>query len=356
MRLTVLSVAYPFARVGFHCVGGAEQILTELDDALVAAGHSSLVLARHDSTAAGELFPLPCFDSSVEDEEQRRCCRKHVQMALDEVLSKHRVDLVHMHGIDFYEYRLPSHVPVLVTIHLPVSWYPPGIWRQLPSNVWLQCVSEHQRLFAPPELRSCPVIGNGVDVSLPLREKLDFAMVLGRICPEKNQHAALEAGFLAGIRVILGGEVFPWPEHEAYFREKVEPLVQQECNGIRHKFQGPLDAEKKEQLLGQARCLLHPTLAPETSSLVAMEALAAGTPVIAYRSGALAEIVDDGVTGFLVSGVEEMVEAIHRVHTINQEVCRAAARRRFSKERMVAQYFDLYAELLGSPIQERLSA
>jgi glycosyltransferase involved in cell wall biosynthesis len=103
-------------------------------------------------------------------------------------------------------------------------------------------------------------------------------------------------------------------------------------------------------------CLLHPTLAPETSSLVAMEALAAGTPVIAYRSGALPEIVDDGVTGFLVNSVQEMAAAIGKVRTISDRACRRAVERRFLKERMVGQYFALYEELLRGRRMEKMHA
>ena len=100
-------------------------------------------------------------------------------------------------------------------------------------------------------------------------------------------------------------------------------------------------------MLARAKCLLHPTLAPESSSLVAMEALAAGTPVIAYRSGALPEIVADGVTGFLVNDVDSMVEAIGKVHTISRAACHDAAKRRFSKQRMIEQYFKLYNEIIN---------
>jgi glycosyltransferase involved in cell wall biosynthesis len=164
---------------------------------------------------------------------------------------------------------------------------------------------------------------------------------MGRICPEKNAHAALEAGTLAGTRVLLAGQVFPYGEHRQYFNEKIEPLLQ---GG--HTFLGPVSAEAKHDLLARAKCLLHPTLAPETSSLAAMEAMAAGTPVIAYRSGALPEIVEDGVTGFLVGSVEEMAGAIRSVGAISPAACRSAAERRFSKERMAHQYFELYNSLV----------
>jgi glycosyltransferase involved in cell wall biosynthesis len=355
MPLTVLSIAYPFAPTGLDAVGGAEQILSDLDHALVSAGHTSLVVACEGSQAAGKLF-AGALPGEVLTDTARRWSTSQFQAAIDRALSSHRVDLIHMHGLDFHEYKLPSSIPVLVTLHLPVAWYSQDLWKQFGSNVQFQCVSETQRLSCPPELRNVLVVENGVELS-PLAEKTgNFAIALGRICPEKNMHVALEAGTLANIRVLLGGHVFPYPSHLQYFREKVEPLLGYNGTSTGHAFLGPLASRRKQQLLARAKCLLHPTLAPETSSLVAMEALAAGTPVIAYRSGALPEIVEDGVTGFLVDSAEEMAAAIRNIHAINPETCRATAERRFSRERMVQQYFNLYRKLIESEQPERLYA
>jgi hypothetical protein len=129
------------------------------------------------------------------------------------------------------------------------------------------------------------VITNGVfqkeddDIHVSRR---NFALALGRICPEKNFHVALDAGTQAGVPVWIGGKVYPYPEHEIYFRQEIMPQ-------LRHgnRFLGPLTAQRKMQLLATAKCLLVPSLAPETSSLVAMEACSVGTPVIAFPSGAL---------------------------------------------------------------------
>lgn len=353
MPLTVLSVAFGSAPVGPSAVGGAEQILTELDAALVAAGHTSLVMACQGSSSTGTLFPTPLLGSDLYDADSRRWCARQRQACLDRILSLYDVDLVHMHGMDFYEYKLPREIPVLVTLHLPVSWYPGEIWSRYSGPVQFQCVSERQRRSCPPALRDCPVILNGVALPAFIESKSDFAIAIGRICPEKNQHEALEAGSLAGVRVLLGGQVFPYQDHRAYFYEQIVPLLGNHGLAIQHEFLGPLPSLRKLQLLGEAKCLLHPTLAPETSSLVTMEALAAGTPVIAYPSGALPEIVDDGVTGFLVHNVEEMAAAIHRAREIRPEDCRAAARQRFSRERMIQEYFQLYSAMTAEAPREK---
>ena len=344
--MTVLSVAFPFAPVGPCGVGGAERILAELDAALVAEGQRSLVVACAGSLVAGELFAAPMPERALISESDRRWHRWRFQAAIDRALSKYRVDLIHMHGMDFDQHVLPPDIPVLVTLHVPVEWYTPHVWETFAGRFQFQCVSESLRRSGAKVLGNVPVIENGVPLPTVRldREREQFALALGRICPEKNVHEALEAGTLAGTQVLVGGHVFPYREHSEYFHEKVEPQLVQ--NGAMHRFLGPIESERRQRLLARAKCLLHPTLAPETSSLVAMEALAVGTPVIAYPSGALREIVEDGVTGFLVNSKEEMADAIRRVHQIRPEACRAAAETRFSRERMVREYFDLYTALV----------
>lgn len=345
MALTVLSVAFPFAPVGPCGVGSAERILAELDAALVAEGQRSLVVACAGSLVAGELFSAPMPERALISESDRRWHRWRFQAAIDRALSKHRVDLIHMHGVDFDQHVLPPDIPVLVTLHVPISWYRPEAWVTFGDRAQFQCVSAAQRSTCP-ELAGVPVIENGV--SLPAvrldREREDFALALGRICPEKNVHEALEAGTRAGTPVLVSGHVFPHREHGEYFAEKVQPLLDRD--GVTHHFLGPMDVERRKRLLARAKCLLLPSRAPETTSLTAMEALSVGTPVIAYRSGALTEIVDEGVTGFLVDSVEEMADAIQRVDQIRSEDCRAAAESRFSRDRMVHDYFDLYAAMV----------
>ena len=140
--------------------------------------------------------------------------------------------------------------------------------------------------------------------------------------------------------LLLAGQTFPYDAHESYFAREIAPRLDRA-----RRFIGPIGLVRKRRLLSAARCLLLPSLAPETSSLVAMEALACGTPVIALPSGALPEIVEHGRTGFIVSDEQEMAEAIPAAARIEPEVCRAAARERFSLVRTVERYFALYRQL-----------
>ena len=344
MTLTVLGVAYPFAPVGADAVGGAEQVLAQLDAALVAAGHRSIVAAAAGSRVAGQLVATEAPGAPFDDAQRVRTWDAH-RAAIAQVLAAEHVDVVHMHGIDFHAYLPPpGRVPILVTLHLPPSWYPEEVFSDTREDVHLHCVSRTQHRACPPGARLLPPIPNGVPVeALQSRcSKRRFALALGRICPEKNLHEALDAGLAAGMPVLLGGQVFPYEAHERYFRERIVPRL----DGMR-RFLGPLDFRRKRRLLTAARSLLVPTLAPETASLVAMEALACGTPVVAYASGALPEIVQHGETGFLVHDTVGMAAAIAECDRISPELCRAIARERFSASRMAKDYLDVYHRLAG---------
>ena len=170
--------------------------------------------------------------------------------------------------------------------------------------------------------------------------KRKFALALGRICPEKGFHHALDAAALARVPLLIAGRVFPYPDHEEYFAEKIRPRL-----GPQARFLGNLDFARKRRYLTTARCLLMPSLIAETSSLVAMEAIACGTPVVAFPVGALPDLIEPGVTGFLVDDTQQMAEAIHASGSIDRERCREVARRRFSLKRMVEGYFGYYRRL-----------
>lgn len=341
-RLTVLVVAYPLTPVGPDAAGGAEQILSSLDAEVTARGLRSIVVAHSDSRTNGHLFGTRVPQGTITPEIRLEVERLH-QANIDRALAAFPVDLIHMHGFDFHRYRVPRHLPVLVTLHLPPSWYPETIW-SLSPNYHLQCVSQTQRNACPPQVRSrLPVVENGVRLTSQdfFSRKRSFALMLSRICPEKNLHAGLDAARLAGIPVLLAGRIFPYQEHLLYFEQQIRPRL----HHGRARLLPFLSGEQKSRLLPRAACLLLPSLAPETSSLVAMEAAAAGAPVVAFPSGAIAEIVEDGRTGFLVQSVEEMARAIGRASQIDPATCRAHAASRFSLIRMVRDYVDLYHSL-----------
>ena len=345
-RMTILSVAYSLAPVGPDAVGGSEQVLTALDRALVKAGHRNIVVACEGSETAGELrsFAAPPMNGRI-DGRCRVGKQRAMRRLIGEVLEREPVDLVHMHGLDFHKTMPPPGVPVLATMHLPYFFYPSeALWPQRPDT-WTHCVSASQMRDCPPSHLMLPPISNGVPVHELGRlrpRKCGYALMLARVCPEKGLNMGLDAARLAGVPMLLAGEVFPYPAHQQYFRDEVAPRLSRQ-----RRYLGPVGFVRKRRLLAAARCLLIPSQVPETSSLVAMEAAACGTPVIAFRAGALPDVVEDGRTGILVDSTEEMADAIKRVGTIDPEVCRETARRRFTIERMAAAYMDRYASLVA---------
>ncbi len=343
-RLTVLNIAYPLAPVGIDSVGGSEQVLSSLDHALTAAGHRSIVIACAGSQAAGALhaFPAPPTDGPITD-AIHSARQDAIRAITADVLRRERVDVIHMHGLDFYSYLPPPGPPMLATLHLPPGWYPPEALAPPREDSWVHGVSESQMRGVPPGPRLLPPIPNGVPVArlgAVHPRKCRFALTLARVCPEKGLHLALDAARAADTPMLLAGGVFPYPAHQNYFGAEILPRLDR-----RRRYLGPVGFVRKRRLLAAAACLLVPSLVAETSSLVAMEAAACGTPVIAFRNGALPEVVEDGRTGFLVDDVDGMADAIRRVDRIDPATCRETARRRFSMERMAAAYLDRYQAL-----------
>jgi glycosyltransferase involved in cell wall biosynthesis len=350
MPPTIMQVAYPFAPVGRDCVGGAEQILAACDEAAVRAGYRSIVVACEGSQVAGDLIAVSRVARADDPDTRARAHAEH-RRAITTAVSKRGVDLVHCHGLDFGAYLPPQGIPVLVTLHLDASSYDEKALQTIRPGTHFNGVSESQH-------RSCPAIPNllgpvinGVDVERLQPDpqvRRTHALVLARICPEKGIHLAIDAAKQADADLGIAGEVFRYAEHERYFTEEIEPRL----DG-RRVFLGPAGFGAKRKLLQCARCLLVPSLIEETSSLVAMEALACGTPVIAFRRGALAEIIQHGVTGALVDDIAEMAAAIANVHSLRAADCVSSARHRFNARRMTQDYLRLYEKLgARSPLRQ----
>jgi glycosyltransferase involved in cell wall biosynthesis len=335
--LTVLSVAYPFAPVTADPVGGAEQVLSILDRAVLNAGGRSVVIASADSAPAGEHVAFPVLPAGVADGD-RVAVYREIRQVVAEAIGRYAPGVVHLHGLDFYEYLPQSRVPVIVTLHLPLAWYPRIVLEAPRQDVSLVPVSYDQIRRGPSRARLTQPIENGVDVeSFPPRSKKHFAVALGRICPEKGFHLALDAAKRADLPMVLAGSVFPYPEHKRYFAQEILPRIDRRRHWI-----GAVAGAAKRRLLAAAQCLLVTSLAPETSCLVAREALAAGTPVVALRGGALGDVVEPGRTGFFADTPEELPRAIREAAGLDPEDCRSAARARFSAQAMVDCYLDAY--------------
>ena len=340
--LNVLSVGYPLFPVHQGSGGGAEQILGVLDRALMRSGHRSTVIAAAGSLVAGQLIETPGAGQQI-TEMARQAAQYAHRGCISDVLRDCPPDLIHFHGLDFFKYRPgQSAVPQLVTLHLPIDWYPSDLFDA--SGIAFNCVSRSQS-HAQPAGHALAVIPNGIELNSFVfsATKQDFLLWLGRVCPEKGPDIALRVAHQLDLPLMLAGPVHPFEAHLKYFAQQVEPLLDS-----KRRYVGAVDKEQRASLLTGARCLLIPALAAETSSLVAMEAACSGTPVVAFRSGALSEIVEEQVTGFLSASEEEMAQQVERTQGISPFVCREVAEKRFSSDRMFRDYLSLYYSLVSS--------
>ncbi len=341
--LSILYISYPLLQISDESAGGAEQMLLTLERELARAGHRTTVAACDGSRVSGRLLATGDPAQATDTFEQRE--RDHCDRILD-YLHDHpdEFDLIHDESGSFFRHADRCPVPVLATLHLPRSFYRDEWLHNSSHNVVFNCVSQSQaRAFTDlPNLMG--VVQNGIAVERFAfsPKKHDYLFWIGRICEEKAPHLAIAAAKEARVRLVIAGQVYPFSYHQQYFERDIRPRL---GDGVQF-VESPL-FEQKVELLQHARALLLTSTAEETSSLVAMEAMACGTPVIAVRRGAFPEIVADGETGFIVKDVREMATAVE-VSNVSPAACRDRVEETFSAPRMAGDYAGLYRSMVAA--------
>lgn len=340
-RRRILYVAYSLATVSDESCGGAEQMLSTLEREMAGRGHSTTVAACSHSRVTGELLdtgsPAVQFEQLVQrDFEHNSRILRWLRQARD---CGRAPDLIHDEGGRFWSQAVALDVPVLATLHLPRSFYPAGAFESAPAHVHFNCVSFTQAASFSGVPRFLGVVRNGVSLErFPFAAAKDSYLVwLGRICEEKGLHIALEVADRARLPLVILGPRYLFRRDQEYWDSEIAPRMTSCC-----RFIGSPTFAEKIDVLRHARALLVPSLLPETSSLVCLEAMACGTPAIAYRKGALPEVVLDGTTGYIVDSVDEMLDAVARVSAIHPPDCRAHVERHHSAATMAAEYERLY--------------
>jgi glycosyltransferase involved in cell wall biosynthesis len=351
--MKILQIAPLWETVPPPAYGGTEAVVHLLVELLVRAGHDVTLWASGDSRTSARL--MSCFPSSLRTADDLECKNVYSwQHAVSSLKDAAGFDIIHNHNGEetmALAALLPD-VPMLTTMHCLITSDTKFIWDRYEGS--FNCISWAQRRAMPTITGGtfAGVAHNGIDVaSFPFqREKAEHLLFLSRISPEKGPQLAVEVAKRTGRRLIIAGKVDPVDRE--FFHEVVEPLI----DGDQIIFRGEADARMKRDLFRSAACVLMPITWDEPFGLVQAEAMACGTPVIVFDRGAAGEIVDHGETGFLVRDVDEMVDAVGRLETIDPAYCRARMEQRFDGYVMTARYLEIYDSMLAGRHLTQLAA
>ena len=334
MRIAL--IAPPWYSIPPSGYGGIEWVVALLADGLTDRGHEVTLFAAPGSETRARLV------SPLHEEPPRDAIG-------DPWYEASHVVSVYEHGDEFdilHDHTGPVGVsvgalsdrPTIHTLHGPFTQQAHMLYSRVARRHWFVAIPESQRSMAPENLRWAGVVYNGIPMDrYPLRQdKDDFLFFLGRADEEKAPHLAILAARQAGRRLVLCATTKNERER-AYWASEVEPILGEDV-----EVRGEVSAGEKVELLGRAAALLFPIQWAEPFGLVMTEAMACGTPVVAWRDGSVPEVVADGVTGFVVGSVEEMAAAVGRVGELDPRVLRARVEERFSAEAMVTGYERAY--------------
>jgi len=354
LRIAVL--APPWIPVPPNGYGGIEAVVELLCDALVARGHDVTLFAAPGSRSTARVQVLlegPHPDrigSALHESDHVACAWERIDLAAAE---HDPFDVVHDHsGFTALAMADRVGVPVVHTIHGQFDRDTTRFYERHGHKATLVAISRSQAASAPTGVRISAVVPNPITVERwPLTSrKQDYVLWIGRMDPVKGAHCAIEAARLAGRPLVLAGPV--QAGQEEYFRRQIEPHI----DGRRVQYVGEVAWAEKQQLYANARALLMPVRWHEPFGMVMIEALACGTPVIAFPEGAAAEIVIDGENGMLVSDEQEMARAIDQVGAmgargavgaIDPARCRASAAERYDLAVTASGYERVYRDAAG---------
>jgi glycosyltransferase involved in cell wall biosynthesis len=342
--MKIAQVAPLYESVPPQKYGGTERVVHYLTEELVALGHDVTLFAAGDSRTAAELVP-GCHRSLRLDPDTRDPLALHTVM-LERLLTEHeRFDVIHFH-IDYLHFLISRLMgwPQLTTLHgrldlpelqpiydrfgdMPVVSISNSQRTPLPQAGWLATV---QHGLPKDLLKFSPRSSS---------RSSDYFAFLGRISPEKRVDRAIQIATTLGVPIKIAAKVDN--ADRAYHEREIAPLLQNPLV----EFVGEIGDDQKSEFLGNARALLFPIDWPEPFGLVMIEAMACGTPVIAFRRGSVPEILEDGVTGFIVENMDQAVQAAARASELSRRRVRDEFERRFTSRRMAEGYLALYEQV-----------
>ncbi len=316
--------------------GPWETIVSMLAEGLVDLGMDVTLFATGDSLTSARLdsvCPVPYEEDKEMDAKVWECL--HIAHLFEQA---DQFDIIH-NNYDFLplSYSRLVKTPVVTTIHGFSSSKILPVYRTYNRDNYYISISNSDR---SPELDYFGTVYHGIDLNLfTLNEKPgNYLLYFGRLHPDKGTYEAIQIARRFGMKLIMAGII----QDEAYFKSRVAPFID-DFNTI---YVGSVGPERRNELLQGAYALLHPIFFDEPFGLSVIEAMACGTPVIAFNRGSMPEVISEGVTGFLVDSMEEALAKLEIVPTLERLECRRWVQERFSKERMVADYLKVYETII----------
>jgi glycosyltransferase involved in cell wall biosynthesis len=343
--MRIAQIAPLASRVPPIAYGGTELVVSVLTEELMRRGHDVTLFASGDSVTAARLQSVCPRYLRGSDRDKGIWNMLNVVSCLEQA---ERFDIIHNHS-EFEGLSMAGLVktPVLTTLHGPLK----GDWLALFAAYKGYCntISNSAKALLPEKEGFVGVIYNAIDCkSYPFQEKQgEHLLFLSRISREKGTHIAIEVAKRLKRRLIIAGNVDTVDEE--YFERKVMPQV----DGDIVQYFGEVNYEQKRELFANALCLLVPITWPEPFGLVMVEAMACGTPVIAFNRGSVPEVVLHGETGFIVQDADEMVAVVGELDRIDRKACREHVARNFNVPRMVDEYLNVYDWILEKEAEKR---
>ena len=343
--MRIAQIAPPIESVPPTCYGGTERVVSYLTEELVRQGHRITLFASGDSLTSAEL--VPCTETALRLTPAVRDPIPYYMLMLDQVRERaDEFDILHFH-IDQFHFPIFRNIAhrTLTTLHgrqdLPDLQ---ALYRGFGEMPLVSISNAQRRPCGAANFMATVYHGIPTDLHVAKVDRREgYLAFLGRICPEKRVDHAIAIARAAGLPLKIAAKVDKVDEQ--YFREAIVPLL----NGPDIEFVGEINEQAKTAFLGDASVLLFPIDWPEPFGLSLIEAMACGTPVVAFRRGSVPEVVDDGVTGRIVDSLEEAVAVLPEVLALDRRAVRRRFEERFSAERMARDYLKVYRSMLTVP-------
>ena len=317
--------------------GPWEQIASNITEGLIEKGVDVTLFATGDSITNGKLQYVckrPYSEDAGLDPKVWECL--HISHLMEQA---HKFDLIH-NNFDFLPLTYSGLIktPMVTTIHGFSSLKILPVYKKYNSSNFYVSISNSDRCA---ELEYIATVYNGINTSeftyKPVSK--DYLLFFGRIHPEKGTFESIQIAKQSGRKLIISGLI----QHQEYFESKIKPLI----NDDDISYVGNSGPEERDKLMGEAYALLHPISFEEPFGLSLAESMLCGTPVIAFNKGSMPELIHDGKSGFLVNHIEEAVDAVNNIKSINRKYCREWAFSKFSREKMAEGYLDVYKKILN---------